>query len=106
MREGQRPRLGEAHRVDLLVEAAGPGLRRVFALISGLASLGFVGALAWSGFVFLYEAASRGWTTDTIWALPLWIPFWPVPFAMGLMMLQLIVQMLMAITGETPGKEV
>jgi len=68
--------------------------------------LGFVGALAWSGFVFLYEAASRGWTTDTIWALPLWIPFWPVPFAMGLMMLQLIVQMLMAITGETPGKEV
>ncbi len=92
--------------VDLLVEAAGPGLRRVFALISGLASFGFVGALAWSGFVFLYEAASRGWTTDTIWALPLWIPFWPVPFAMGLMMLQLIVQMLMAITGETPGKEV
>ena len=88
--------------VDLLVEAAGPGMRRVFALISGLASLGFVGALAWSGFGFLYEAASRGWTTDTIWALPLWIPFWPVPFAMGLMMLQLVVQILMAITGETP----
>ncbi|MCQ0970216.1 TRAP transporter small permease [Paracoccus sp. TK19116] len=85
--------------VDLLVEAAGPGLRRVFALISGLASLAFVGALAWSGFEFLYHAASRGWTTDTIWALPLWIPFWPVPFAMALMALQLILQTLIALTG-------
>ena len=85
--------------VDLLVEAAGPGLRRVFALISGLASLCFVGALAWSGFEFLYTAATRGWTTDTIWALPLWIPFWPVPFAMGLMALQLILQTLIALGG-------
>lgn len=91
--------------VDLLVNAAGPGLRRILALISGLASLCFVGALAWSGFGFLYDAASRGWTTDTIWALPLWIPFWPVPVAMGLMALQLVVQTIIAIRGDdTPAE--
>lgn len=94
--------LGGHVGVDLLVEASGPGLRRILALISGLASLCFVGALAWSGFGFLYEAASNGWTTDTIWALPLWIPFWPVPFAMGLMGLQLIAQTVVAMTGGRP----
>lgn len=82
--------------VDLLVQSAGTGLRRVLALISGLASLFFVGTLAWSGMNFLHEAATRGWTTDTIWALPLWIPFWPIPFAMALMALQLIGQMIVA----------
>lgn len=92
--------------VDLLVEASGPGLRRVLAVISGLASLGFVLALTWSGAHFLFEAASRGWTTDTIWALPLWIPFWPIPFAMGLMSLQLILQLLIAITGAPEPKGV
>lgn len=88
--------------VDLLVEAAGPGLRRILALISGLASLGFVGAMAWSGAHFLFEAATRGWTTDTIWALPLWIPFWPIPFSMGLMALQLIAQMIVTLTDPQP----
>ncbi len=91
--------------VDLLVQSSGPRLRRFLSLISGLASLGFVAALAWSGSVFLIEAASRGWTTDTIWALPLWIPFWPVPFSMGLMCLQLIAQLILALTDrpETEG---
>ncbi len=83
--------------VDILVQAVGGGTQRVFALISGLASLGFVGALAWSGIGFLYEATVKGWTTDTIWALPLWIPFWPIPFAFALMSLQLIAQMIAAI---------
>lgn len=88
--------------VDLLVENSGPGMRRILALISGLASLGFVGALAWSGIGFLYEATANGWTTDTIWALPLWIPFWPVPFSMGLMSLQLIAQLVVTLTGAAP----
>ncbi|MFS4436674.1 TRAP transporter small permease [Paracoccaceae bacterium GXU_MW_L88] len=87
--------------VDLLVEASGPGMRRVLAVISTLASIGFVGAMAWSGAHFLFEAATRGWTTDTIWALPLWIPFWPIPFAMGLMLLQLLAQLAMAVLGIT-----
>lgn len=98
--------LGGHVGVDLLVEAAKPGLRRVFALISGLASLGFLGALAWSGFHFLYEAATRGWTTDTIWALPLWIPFWPVPFAMGLMALQVIARTVIALRSDQPAEGV
>lgn len=91
--------------VDILVEAVGTGWRRIFALISGLASLGFVGALAWSGVHFLYDAAMRGWTTDTIWALPLWIPFWPIPFAFTLMSLQIIVQMVSAIFPELVARE-
>lgn len=91
--------------VDLLVERAGSGMRRVFALISGLASLFFVGALAWSGLHFLFEATMKGWTTDTIWALPLWIPFWPVPFAFALMSLQLIVQIILAVFPELDSAE-
>ncbi|RMC33246.1 TRAP transporter small permease [Paracoccus alkanivorans] len=91
--------------VDLLVERAGDGMRRVLALISGLASLFFVGALAWSGAHFLFEATMKGWTTDTIWALPLWIPFWPVPFAFALMGLQLVMQMVLAVFPELAATE-
>lgn len=91
--------------VDILVQAVSSGTRRIFALISGLASLGFVGALAWSGLHFLYEATMNGWTTDTIWALPLWIPFWPVPFAFALMSLQLIVQMILTVFPDIAAAE-
>ncbi|AUH65850.1 TRAP transporter small permease subunit [Paracoccus zhejiangensis] len=83
--------------VDVLVEAAGAGWRRVMNLIAAIASLIFVGAMAWSGMHFLLEALAGGWTTDTVWALPLWIPFWPLPVAMILMLAQLLADVVLAL---------
>lgn len=83
--------------VDVLVEAASVGWRRVFNLIAAIASLIFVGAMAWSGMHFLLEALAGGWTTDTVWALPLWIPFWPLPVAMILMLAQLLADVVLAL---------
>ncbi len=86
--------------VDVLVQAVSPGWRRVFELIAAIASLIFVGAMAWSGMRFLLEALHGGWTTDTVWALPLWIPFWPLPAAMILMLGQLLADIALAIRPE------
>ncbi|WP_157994833.1 TRAP transporter small permease subunit [Paracoccus tegillarcae] len=86
--------------VDVLVQAVGDGWRRVFNLIAAIASLIFVGAMAWSGFRFLAEAVHGGWTTDTVWALPLWIPFWPLPIAMALMLAQLLADIVLALRPE------
>ncbi|TRW97605.1 TRAP transporter small permease [Paracoccus sp. M683] len=83
--------------VDVLVQAASPGWRRVMELIAAIASIIFVGAMTWSGVRFLVEAIHGGWTTDTVWALPLWIPFWPLPVAMGLMLLQLLADIVLAL---------
>lgn len=83
--------------VDVLVEAAGPGWRRVMNLVAAIASLIFVGAMAWSGLHFLLQAIDGGWTTDTVWALPLWIPFWPLPVAMILMLAQLLADVVLVL---------
>lgn len=83
--------------VDVLVQSVGQGWRRVFDLIAAIASLIFVGAMAWSSFRFLAETIHGGWTTDTVWALPLWIPFWPLPIAMALMLAQLLADVVLAI---------
>ncbi|MFV0301486.1 MAG: TRAP transporter small permease subunit [Paracoccus sp. (in: a-proteobacteria)] len=92
--------------VDVLVEAVGAGWRRVFNLIAAIASLIFVGAMAWSGVHFLLQAIRGGWTTDTVWALPLWIPFWPLPIAMILMLAQLLADIVLAFRPDlTPSEQ-
>ena len=93
--------------VDVLVDAASPGWRRVMNLIAAIASLIFVGAMAWSGMRFLLEAVHGGWTTDTVWALPLWIPFWPLPVAMTLMLAQLLADVVLALRPDlSPAEEI
>jgi TRAP-type C4-dicarboxylate transport system permease small subunit len=46
----------------------------------------------WQSALYWYENWVEGWTTQTIWALPLWIPLLPLPVGFGLLVLQSIVQ--------------
>jgi TRAP-type C4-dicarboxylate transport system permease small subunit len=79
--------------VDLLPNAAGPRARYWLELIASLISLAFCAVLAWSGWHYFHEALSRGWTTQTVWALPLWIPLFPLPFGIGLLCLQYLAEL-------------
>ena len=80
--------------VDLLQNAASPHGRRVMQFLSGILSIAFCGLLAWSGWEHFHEALSNGWTTDTVWKLPLWIPLLPLPLGIGLLVLQYIAELM------------
>jgi TRAP-type C4-dicarboxylate transport system permease small subunit len=63
-------------------------------LISDVLSLVLCGLLGWAGWVYFHEAWVENWTTDTVWALPLWIPLLPMPVGFGLLCLQFIADFL------------
>ncbi len=93
--------LGSAHvlllkghvNVDLLPMSVGPRARFVLEITSALLSLVFCAMLAWSGWTYFHEAWARGWTTATVWALPLWIPLLPLPLGIGLLSLQYVAEL-------------
>jgi len=80
--------------VDLVPNLAGPRVRFWLELVGGLVSLAFCAVLAWAGWIFLHEALVGGWTTDTVWALPLWIPLLPLPLGIGLLCLQYVSELI------------
>ncbi|MCY0149666.1 TRAP transporter small permease [Hoeflea sp. G2-23] len=78
--------------VDLLPTLLGGTGKRLLDVLAASLSLAFCALLGWSGWHFFYEAMSKGWTTDTVWALPLWIPLLPLPLGVGILCLQYIAE--------------
>jgi TRAP-type C4-dicarboxylate transport system permease small subunit len=74
--------------VDLLPEMLGGAAAKGLRLVAGIVSIAFCAAVAWSSWTYFYEAASKGWTTETVSAIPLWIPLLPLPLGMGMLCLQ------------------
>ena len=86
--------------VDLLPNYLGDKGRRILALIASAAGLLFCVILAWKGFDLLHEAWSKNWTTDTVWALPLWIPYLAMPIGIGILSLQYVADIMAILVGE------
>ncbi|MFT4794737.1 MAG: TRAP-type C4-dicarboxylate transport system permease small subunit [Paracoccaceae bacterium] len=76
--------------VDLIPLMLPRKLRFAMAIVTLLLSIAIVAVMFWYGFDYWHYAWSRGWTSDTIWAVPLWIPYLSLPVGFGLLMLQLI----------------
>lgn len=79
--------------VDLLPNALARRPARLLNIVASLIALGFCALVAWTSGHFWYEAFSRGWTTETVWKIPLWIPLLPLPLGMIMTCLQYVVQM-------------
>jgi TRAP-type C4-dicarboxylate transport system permease small subunit len=86
--------------VDLLPHYLGERGRYALALVASLAGLTFCLLLTWKGYVLFHEALVSGWTTDTVWALPLWIPYLSIPLGIGLLSLQYIADILAVLGGH------
>lgn len=89
--------------VNLLPNALGGRGALLMNILAAMLSIAFLSVLAWSGWHFFYEAWSGGWTTDTVWALPLWIPLLPLPVGMALLILQYIAEIMKLVSGEVDG---
>lgn len=74
--------------VDLLPNALRRGPARVLKIVASLIALGFCALVAYSSGHFWYEAFSKGWRTETVWAIPLWIPLLPLPVGMAMTCIQ------------------
>ena len=80
--------------VDIVANMAGRSVRFWLQLLAALLSFVFCALLAWSGWEYAHEAWAGGWTTDTVWKLPLWIPLLPLPLGIGLLCLQYVAEMI------------
>jgi len=86
--------------VDLLPLFLGKKGRLLLAVAASTGGLGFALVLAWFGFEFFYDAWVGGWRTDTIWELPLWIPYLSIPVGIGILALQYVADILALLTGR------
>ncbi|MCB8837766.1 TRAP transporter small permease subunit [Aurantimonas sp. VKM B-3413] len=80
--------------VDVLQLAASPKVRLVMEALSGLLSLVFVALLAYAGCFYFEEAWSNGWTSETVWAVPLWMPLLPMPVGTVMLALQYVAELM------------
>jgi len=76
--------------VDLVPLYLGNRARLWLAVVAYTMALIFVATVAWASFEMWLEAWTKGWRTDTVWSLPLWIAYLPMPLGLGLLALQYV----------------
>jgi TRAP-type C4-dicarboxylate transport system permease small subunit len=86
--------------VELLPHYLGRRGRFFLAMTASLLGLFFCSILTWKGYELFHEAWVNDWTTDTIWALPLWIPYLSIPLGIGLLSLQYVADIVALVCGH------
>ena len=89
--------------VDLVPMMLPRPLRRALAVLTLGLTLAIVGVMAWHGYHLFAIALERGWKSDTVWGVPLWIPYLAMPVGFGLFLVQLAADLLgVALDREAP----
>jgi len=77
--------------------------RFVMAILTSALSIGIVAIMLWYGYEYWHFAWERGWRSDTVWGVRLWIPYLAIPVGFALLLLQLIADLIAVLTGvDTP----
>lgn len=80
--------------VDLVAVLLPPKARKGLLLLAAVASIVVVAIMAFYGWEMAYIAWDRNWTSDTVNAVPLYIPYSVMPIGFGLFCLQLIADLI------------
>ena len=83
--------------VDLIPLALPRRARFVLALVTLSVSAAMVAVMFWYGFEFWLLTWDRGWRSDTVWGVRLWIPYLSLPVGFALFFLQLIADLVAVI---------
>lgn len=89
-------------RIGLVSQFAGAGLRRSFEAWACLVALGVMGFMSWNMVAFTVETFRFGDLSPGLLAVPLWIPQTGVSFGLLVMMLAVLEQMLVVLSGRNP----
>lgn len=76
--------------VDLLPLSLPRRARYVLSLVVLCLSIAIIAVMFYHGFEFWHFAWERGWRSDTVWGVKLWIPYLALPVGFGLLLLQLV----------------
>jgi TRAP-type C4-dicarboxylate transport system permease small subunit len=76
--------------VDLIPLAVPRRMRKGLAVVTLTLSIAIVAVMLWYGYEFWHVAWARGWKSDTVWGIDLWIPYLAIPVGLGLFLLQLV----------------
>ena len=83
--------------VDLIPLALPQRARFVLSLVTLSVSAAMVAVMFWYGFEFWLLTWDRGWRSDTVWGVRLWIPYLSLPVGFALFFLQLVADLLAVI---------
>lgn len=85
--------------VDLVPLSLAPRARFALAVLTSVLSIIIVSVMLWYGFEYWHFAWDRGWRSDTVWGVRLWIPYLAIPVGFGLLLLQMIADLVAVLTG-------
>jgi len=83
--------------VDLVPLALPPRARFFMCICTLSLSIAIVALMLFYGFEYWHIAWDRGWRSDTVWGVKLWIPYMALPIGFGLFLLQLIADLVAVI---------
>ena len=90
--------------VDLVPLLLPPAGRKILMIISFLSAIAVLVVMTYFSAELVYLSFSKGWTSDTVWGPPLWIPYMTMPLGFGLFALQLLADLLE--TWATPAEDI
>lgn len=79
--------------IDLITHFLAPRARARLALLTSFFSLVFCLLITGMGWSMWWEAAAKGWRSDSLWGPPLWISYLFLPLGMTLLSLQYLVHL-------------
>ncbi len=85
--------------VDLIPLSMPPEARKVLATITLSLSIAIVAVMLFYGYEYWHFAWDRGWRSDTVWGVRLWIPYLALPVGFGLLLLQLCADLVAMLLG-------
>lgn len=80
--------------VDLIPLMLRPRARFYLSIMTLTMSITIVAIMLYYGYDYWHLAWAKGWTSDTIWAVRLWIPYMALPVGFALLLLQLIADLI------------
>jgi len=80
--------------VDLVPMLLPPVGRKLLMISSFAAAILVLLTMTFYSAELVYLSYSKGWTSDTVWGPPLWIPYMTMPLGFGLFSLQLLADLL------------
>ena len=85
--------------VDLVPLALPRRARFVLCVLTLSLSIAIIAIMLFYGYEFWHFAWDRGWRSDTVWGVALWKPYLALPVGLGLLLLQLIADLVAVLLG-------
>ena len=90
--------------VDLVPMLLPPAGRKALMIASFVGATVVLSIMTFYSAELVYLSYSKGWTSDTVWGPPLWIPYLTMPLGFGLFGLQLLADLIELLM--TPAEDV